>query len=112
METTAQKPKKSSKRLQIPETTLNIRASYVTYLLTHGARPPSVYKFCVDLAITEDRFYEEYGSFDSIEKAVWRDFILTTIDRLNADTQYHAFSSREKILAFYFTLFEELKQSR
>src|SRR5687767_14906741 len=112
METTARKSPKSTKKSQLPDSAPNIREAYVHHLLTHGARPASVFKFCADIGISEQTFYDQFGSFESIEKRVWKDFILTTIDRLNADNQYHEFSVREKILAFYFTLFEELKLSR
>ncbi len=90
----------------------NIRKSYIEYLLVEGKRPASVYKFCLDLGIKEDDFYNHFGSFDGIEKSVWKGFIDKTIGRLKEDETFNTFTAREKILAFYFTLFEELKSNR
>jgi AcrR family transcriptional regulator len=89
-----------------------IRSAYIESLLVQGKRPASVYKFCLDLGIREDEFYNHFGSFDSIEKHIWKDFIDKAIGRLKADASYAGFSTREKILAFYFTLLEELKLNR
>lgn len=89
-----------------------IRAAYVEYLLTEGKQPASVYKFCLDLGIKEETFYSHFGSFDSIEKDIWADIINKSVTRLRGDKTFGSFSSREKILSFYFALFEELKNNR
>lgn len=89
-----------------------IRASYIEFLLTNGKRPASIYKFCQDLGIKEDAFYSYVGSFDGLEKLIWKGFIDKAIDRLKGDGSFHAFTTREKILAFYYTLLEELKKNR
>lgn len=93
-----------------PET--RILQAYVTHLLNTGSRPASVFKFAMDLGIREDEFYKYFGSFDAVERHVWKGFIDKTILRLNADEAFGTFSSREKILAFYYTFFEELKSNR
>lgn len=108
METT----KKSARKTGGKITEDKIRTSYINHLLTQGARPASVYKFCLDLGIREDEFYNYFGSFDSVEKHIWKEFIDKAINRLKADDSYNSFSTREKVLAFYYTLLEELKQNR
>lgn len=90
----------------------NIKPAYIDYLLTQGKRPPSVYKFCADLGIPEEAFYSQFGSFDGLERDIWSDFIDKTIERLTADETYAQFSAREKVLAFYYAFFEELKANR
>ncbi len=107
-----EKTKKSTRKSGNKPADDVIRASYIEYLLTEGKRPASVYKFCLDLGIKEDDFYNHFGSFDGLEKHIWKGFIDKTINRLNADESFSAFSTREKILAFYFTLLEELKSNR
>ncbi len=89
-----------------------IESAYTHYLLTEGKPPASVYKFCLDLGIKESDFYSQYGSFDAIDNQLWKSFIDKTIARLQSDKSFTAFSVREKILAFYYTLFEELKANR
>lgn len=109
METTTKKSGKKS-AVVAPET--RILLAYMAHILNHGHRPSSVYKFCLDLGISEDEFYNHFGSFEVVERQLWKSFIDRTLLRLNADESYLAFSAREKILAFYYTFFEELKANR
>lgn len=108
METT----KKSSRKSGTSSSAEKIESAYTHYLLTEGKPPASVYKFCLDLGIKENDFYSKYGSFDAIDNQIWKSFIDKTIARLQSDESFTAFSVREKILAFYYTLFEELKANR
>jgi hypothetical protein len=89
-----------------------IRAAYVDYLLTQGKQPASVYKFCLDLGFKEEVFYASFGSFDAIERDIWTGFITKTVDRLKSDKTFASFTSREKILSFYYSLLEVLKNNR
>lgn len=103
--------RKTSKKTR-PASDANIKAAYVTQLLTNGTRPASVYKFCLDLGIREDEFYTFFGSFEGIEKTIWNEFIKVTINRLQDDDSFGQFTAREKVLSFYFTLLEELRANR
>ncbi len=107
-----EKTKKTTRKPNNKAADLAIKNAYVGYLLTEGKRPASVYKFCLDLGIKEDDFYNHFGSFDGIEKHIWGGFIDKTVNLLKADKSFHGFSTREKILAFYYTLLEELKSNR
>lgn len=108
METT----KKSSRKSGSKNSAVKIESAYVEYLLTEGKQPASVFKFCLDLGIKESDFYTQYGSFDAIDSKIWKGFIDKTIARLTSDKSFGSFNVREKILAFYYTLFEELKANR
>ncbi len=90
----------------------DIRQAYIDYVLSQGSKPVSVFKFCKDLGIPEADFYKVAGSFEALEGIIWNDFIAVTVNRLNQDEEFGRFTTREKLLAFYFTLFEELKQNR
>jgi hypothetical protein len=96
--------------LMSPET--RIITSYMNHVLNNGQKPASVYKFSRDLGITEEEFYAHFGSFTSIERKIWLDFIDNTISRIENDEAYLAFDARDKILTFYYAFFEELKKSR
>lgn len=111
MEST-KKTKTSRGSKATPASTDKIRSAYVDHLLTEGKQPASVYKFCLDLGIKEEAFYSHFGSFDSIEKDIWANFINKSVNRLKSDKTFSSFNSREKILSFYFALFEELKNNR
>jgi AcrR family transcriptional regulator len=108
MEATKKTAKKSGGKA--PEE--KIKAAYVEALLTTGNRPASVYKFCVDVGISESDFYDHFGSFEGIERSIWKGFADTTVKRVRGDKAFADFSTREKILAFYFTLLEELRANR
>ena len=106
------KTRKSPKKSAPKATESGIQAAYIDHVLNHGQKPASVFKFCTDQGIKEDIFYDHFGSFEGLEKHIWKNFITTTIQRLKTDKSFAAFSAREKILAFYYTFFEELKSFR
>jgi AcrR family transcriptional regulator len=108
METT----KKQKKSRSASATTEKIVRAYKESLLLNGKRPESVYKFCVDLGMKEEDFYSHFGSFEGLEKKIWKDFMDTTISRLNGDKTFHGFSTQEKVLALYYTLMEEFRKNR
>lgn len=107
-----EKTKKSRTKVSNSTSAEKIKSAFQEYLLINGKKPASVYKFCLDLGIKEDEFYSHFGSFEGLEKSLWKGFIEDTINRLKADKSFAAFTTREKILAFYYTLFETLKLHR
>lgn len=101
--------KEKPKALPIRE---QIKESYINYLLTNGKNPASVYVFVNDLEISETDFYQEFGSFDALNKEIWNDFIQSTIVTLQQSKEYGDYTAREKLLSFYFTMMEVLKLNR
>lgn len=89
-----------------------ITVAYREYVLTEGKQPASVFKFCKDQGFREDEFYQYFGSFEALEKAIWKNFIEDTRAKMVADASYSTFTTREKILTFYFMLAEALKSDR
>jgi AcrR family transcriptional regulator len=87
-------------------------ADYREYVLTEGKRPASVFKFCKDNGYNENDFYEYFGSFEGLEKSIWKGYIDQTRSRMENDADYQGFTTREKILTFYFSLAELLKSDR
>ncbi len=108
METT----KRSKKKTGSDTSRGKIVSAYKEFLLLEGKQPASVYKFCLDLGISEDNFYSHFGSFEGLEKAVWKGFVEETISRLSGDKSFASFTTQEKILAFYYTLLEVFKSNR
>lgn len=103
-----------SKTTAKPEQDLKskVKAVYLDYVLTEGKNPASVYLFCKNMGMAEDEFYQHYNSFDAIARDIWESLISTTVNRIEASDEYQAFSVREKILTFYYTLVEELRKQR
>jgi hypothetical protein len=108
METT----KKTRSKPKTSASAVGLKKAYREFLLKQGKQPASVFAFCDALGLPEDEFYKHFGSFESLEKVIWQEFITDTRKRLEADENYAAFSAREKILSFYFSLAEQLKRDR
>ncbi|HEX3933470.1 MAG TPA: TetR family transcriptional regulator C-terminal domain-containing protein [Puia sp.] len=89
-----------------------IRGAYMKYWLENGKRPVSVYAFAQQLGISEAIFYDNYSSFDAVEKDIWRSFFEETLEKLKVDETYRSYGVREKLLAFYFLWVQELKEYR
>ena len=109
MEDTPTKKKNSKKNT---DPSVQFREAYIDYLLEHGRPPHSVYQFTKMLKMPEATFYEFYNSFTALEKDVWKGFFDQTIQTIQSDAVYAEYSVREKLLAFYYTWIETLKNNR
>ncbi len=89
-----------------------IRAAYRAHLLRHNAPPTSVFQLTQELGIAESEFYQHYATFGAIDRDIFRSFIDDARARAEATPEYAAYSVREKLLAFYYTLVEQLKNER
>jgi len=89
-----------------------IQHQFLDYLLRHGHEPASVYVFAADNGFTEADFYNHFNSFNAILDGIWEGLFQTVTGKLQADETYLAYSVREKLLAFYYTLVQELLKTR
>lgn len=105
------KSKTINNKIKMP-TPEQIQNSYIDYVLTHNEQPSSVYDFAKKLKMTEAQFYDSYASFSAIEKHIWLDATLTTIEQVKLQEIWAQYSSREKILSFFFSYVELLKSKR
>ncbi len=85
---------------------------YMDYVLEHNQQPNSVYSFAKLNNFEESKFYEFFGTFDALEKQVFRAFFDNTIVALHNSEDYQSFNPRNKLLSFYFTFFENLTANR
>ena len=90
----------------------DIIAFYMDHVLEHNAEPTSVYKFAKNNNFEEAKFYAHFGNLDAVEKEVFKAFFDHTHKALEASKEYGAFTSRNKLLSFYFTFFENLTANR
>lgn len=93
-------------------TAAQIKKGYIDYVLTHNEQPKSVYVFAKKLKITELDFYAFYSSFESIEKNIWFELTVETIDGIQKQELWGQYSSREKMLSFFYSYIELLKMHR
>ncbi|MFT4838381.1 MAG: hypothetical protein ACI9IZ_000680 [Nonlabens sp.] len=90
----------------------DIITAYMDYVLEHEKTPKSVYKFAKDNNMSEQDFYQFFGSFDSLRKDIWNTFFTMTMDVAHKNEEYDHFSNREKMLTFFYTFFELLTLNR
>lgn len=86
--------------------------AYMEYVLEHEKVPKSIYKFCKANKISEEEFYQFFGSVESLQKAIWNIFFLNTETLINKNEAYGSFSNKDKMLTFFFTFFELLTLNR
>ena len=85
---------------------------YMEYVLEHEKVPGTVYRFCKDIGITEEEFYQFFGSFNGLQKDIWNLFYVNTLDLIQRSPEFESFTNREKLLTFFFTIFELLTVNR
>jgi AcrR family transcriptional regulator len=102
-----------AKAINKPLITLEqIQEAYIDYVLTHNETPKSVYDFAKKLGISEADFYNNFASFIAIEKSVWANLTLEAIEKIKEQEIWNQYSSREKILSFFYSYIELLKTKR
>src|SRR5690606_2706652 len=90
----------------------DIIAMYINYVLEHSEHPQSVYAFAKANNFEESKFYSHFGTFEAIEKHIFKAFFENTLVVLEKNEDYNAYDTRNKLLAFYFTFFENLTANR
>ena len=90
----------------------DIKEAYIRHYLEVGGEPASVYKLASSLGIVESVFYDHFGSFKGLERAIWAEYMDEALDILAKDAGYEAFNVREKLLSFYFTHIQQLRNHR
>lgn len=104
--------KKTTSKTKKPLDQDSIISMYMDYVLENEKTPKVVYKFCKDHKIKEEEFYNYFGSFQALEKAIWLRFYDHTVEVMHRSEDYVSFSNREKLLTFYYTFFEVLTANR
>ena len=89
-----------------------IKQAYIEFFLENGTTPNSVFSFMKKLKMKEMEFYDHYNSFELLESDIWLGFFKETIVKIETDPVYTTYSVREKLLAFYYTWVETLKNNR
>ena len=87
-------------------------SSYMDYVLEEEMIPKSVYKFAKENKSTEEEFYQYFGSLEAIQKEIWNQFYVKSIQLMAVSPEVDSFSSRDKMLTFFYTFFEMLTANR
>ncbi|MCF0071363.1 TetR/AcrR family transcriptional regulator [Dyadobacter sp. CY261] len=85
---------------------------YMHYCLENHKKPESVYLFCKQHGMVEKEFYQFFTSIDSLEKRVFVSFHNLAVNLINQSGEVHGLGFQEKLLTYYFTLFEIFTANR
>lgn len=89
-----------------------IISMYMDYVLEHEIVPKSIFKFCKSNGFDERVFYDNFGSVDGIQKAIWTKFYTNTEGLISKNAEFEQFSNKDKMLTFFFSFFELLTLNR
>jgi len=85
---------------------------YKQHCLLNDTLPSNPVQLLNGTDLTEAEFYALTPSIQHLEKGIWKGYATATIARLDDSADYKEYNSRERLLAFYFTLIEELQKDR
>ncbi len=85
---------------------------YILSTLEQNKSPENVYLFAKKMGIEEKEFYTHYSSLEALENDIFRAWFEQTKITLETAKVYADYSSREKLLAFFFAWIETLKNNR
>ena len=71
----------------------DITSWYMDYVLNNNKNPSSVYSFAKENNFEESLFYNYYGSFEAIEKGIFKAFFNNTVTLLKNSEDYEEFDS-------------------
>jgi len=84
----------------------------MNYVLEHQEAPKNVFTFCKNNLIEESDFYSFFGSFDSLKQQIWVKFFENAVASIEKESAFETYTDKNKLLTFYFTLFELLTLNR
>ena len=85
---------------------------YMDYVLEHNHAPKSIYTFAKSNGFEEADFYQFFANFEVLESAIFSLFFTNTLETLESSKDYPTYDSRNQLLSFYFTFFENLTANR
>jgi len=85
---------------------------YMDYVLEHNHPPKSIYTFSKSNGFEEADFYQFFANFEVLESAIFSLFFTNTLETLETSKDYPTYDSRNQLLSFYFTFFENLTANR
>jgi hypothetical protein len=85
---------------------------YREFVLTNEKNPSSVFQLARQAGATEAEFFSEFSSLTQLETAIWKGHLDAVFAGLDKNPEWDAFSGREKVLLFFFSLLQQLKKDR
>ena len=85
---------------------------YINFVLENKMKPDSAYTFAKANNFEESKFYQFYGTLEALEEDILLEFFNNSVKVLDKSEDYLNYDSRNKLLSFYFTFFENLTANR
>jgi len=89
-----------------------ILQGYMDYLLEEGEAPKTVRVFTKHINISDEDFFNHFGSLKNIEQNIWDDYYIQTLNVIQKDSEFEEMNPREKHLSFLYTFMEVIKSDR
>ena len=70
------------------------------------------YTFCKAANIDENHFYSHFSSMEDLKSKIWLKFLDNATQKLLEDQSFASYSSKERLLGLFFTLFEVFTLNR
>lgn len=85
---------------------------YMDFVVKNESKPDDISDFCKQTKIKESDFLDYFSSFKKVEKAIFKELFLNSMDVLNESEEFSTFDNKNKLISFYFTFFENLTLNR
>lgn len=85
---------------------------YLEYLKSVARAPRWVYQLTDQSEISKEQFYRHFSDIGELENTLWIKLVDDTLEVLSKDKIFTEYSTREKFLAFYFTLIEFMNDEK
>lgn len=90
-------------------TEVKIVKAYLAFTEENNREPRNKQEFFNQSGYTTETFEEGFDSFTALREYIWNTLYDETLERLTGEEVFQEYPVREKLLAFYFTWFEVLK---
>ena len=90
----------------------NLIDAYMSFIEERKKYPITIASLAKAYNFEEQAFYKHFKSTKQLDKEIYESFVTQTIALLLQSESYHEFKAREKLLSFYYTLFELLTANR
>jgi AcrR family transcriptional regulator len=82
--------------------------AYKRLAMEKGHLPVSRTEIAAAAGLGIAQFEATFTSLEALQDAVWVEYLRTTLETLERSAEFAQYNVREKLLAFYYTLFEKL----
>ena len=91
---------------------LDLLTLYMNFVSDHEAKPSSVEDFCEKVNLHQTAFEKHFSSFKKMDKAIFLELFKNSLEVLEESEEFLNFDSKNKLISFYFTFFENLSLNR